>query len=98
MNRRPTVPQLPARPVAPKWSTLPQPAWNQPFQMNLSVAIPVIMTSLVVLMGLLEVHFISRIFKSAALSPADYQRLLPLLQTARTIFCITIAGTALIAA
>ncbi len=100
-NPMPTNPpslMLPQRPTPPQWPRLQPSMWKRPLQIKLSVSIPIIITSFVILSGLCEVYFISRILKSLPLSAQENLRLLPILQTATTVFTAILAATAIMAA
>ena len=85
-------------PVAPEWLLLPPPSvWRRRFPLRLSIAIPVIIISLVVLTGLCEAYFIGRILKGGLLHQTDYPRLLALLQAVNVIFYLCVAGAVVIA-
>ena len=85
------------RPTPPQWSPMQSSVWKRPLQVRLSLSIPVIVTSLVVLSGLCEVYFITRILKSLPLDAQQNLRLLPILQTATTVFTLTLVVTAVLA-
>ena len=77
---------------------LPVASRRKAFQIKLTVAIPVIMTSLVTITGLILIHFMSRIFQGASLAPQDAQRIFPLLQMLQYVYFMSVIVTGLIAA